>query len=204
MLSMPSNCWQRISAALYNFWRKELMWLSLFRRQARARHRNHPRRDLFCRWEKLGFIVLRESSPHPLTCVVEPFWGPHILGLTWNKQKDSLCRSHPCLLAISTRKHVAAFSKWCQFLSGSLDKLSSAHGPWPQLAAGSIPSVPNANKVRKTHAARKHQSFLASFQTYYFLLFLESFPCSLKTRTFSVSCSMVYFKPMAVFVYIQC
>lgn len=62
------------------------------------------------------------------------------------------------------------------------DKLSISCSSRAAAGSGYITAMPNAKKVRRTNAARKHQRFPSSFQTYYFLLFLESVHCSFKNK----------------------
>lgn len=96
-----------------------------------------------------------------------------------------------------------SFWKQCPSPSSSPDRLSAAHGRWPQLAAGSVAGLPNTNKF-EGRVQPGSQRFLAHFQTYYFLLFLESVHCAFKKQgAYFASCSMVYFKLRAVFVYIR-
>lgn len=65
--------------------------------------------------------------------------------------------------------------------SSSPDQLSTARGCWPKLAASSVTGVPNTNKF-EGRVQPGSQRFLSHFQTYYFLLFLESVHCAFKNK----------------------
>lgn len=171
--------------------------VSVTRCQARAAPCSHPRWQILklCRREVLGMGVFT-ASPQ-VTRAVEP-----LSALASRAQLETntgaLGEGHLCLR--NQHKRGAAFPTQCPSPSSSPDRLSAAHGRWPQLAAGSVAGLPNTNKF-EGRVQPGSQRFLSHFQTYYFSR--ASTVLLKKQGAYFASCSMVYFKLRAVFVYIQ-